>query len=114
MVLTTGKTPAAGWQQVATLFPGARARSTLVAMLISLMTYRRFDQRAVVVVNYWTVDGGTVNLLRRQWDPQGPLSARDAALAAMEEAIAGLRPPAREAQPQPGDQAWEDQPLPGV
>lgn len=113
-MLTTRKATAAGWQEVANLSPGARARSILITMLISLMTYRRFDQRAVVVVNYWTVDGGTVTLLRRQWDPQGPMSARDAALAAMEEAIAGLRPPAREEQPQPGGQSWTDEPLPGL
>lgn len=62
-------------------------------MIISLLTYRRFDTRAEVVVNAWTVAGGSVNLLRRTWDPQGPMSSREAAVAALKVALAALEGP---------------------
>lgn len=70
-----------------------------------MMCYRRFDTRAQLVLSYWTVDGGTVYLDRRTFDPQGPLSARQAVRMALQEALRSLDPPS-------GGQAFEDVPLP--
>lgn len=72
-------------------------------MLISMLTYRRFDTAAEVVVRYWTVDGGTVTIARTRFDPQGPMSAQQAAVAAMRAALAvleGRTAPRGHAQPE--------------
>lgn len=79
------------WQEVATLFPGGVRRSRVPNMLISSLTYRTPAQRAVTVVRAWTVGGGTRDLVRITWDPEGPMSAREAAAAAFEHAAAELR-----------------------
>lgn len=76
-----------------TPLPGPAARGDHGQVIISLLTYRRFDTRAEVVVNAWTVAGGSVNLLRRTWDPQGPMSSREAAVAALKVALAALEGP---------------------
>lgn len=53
-------------------------------MLISFLCYRMPSQRAVVALRTWTVANGTEDLVRVQWDPRGPLSREEAALAALE------------------------------
>lgn len=80
-------------------------------MLISVLSYRRFDQTAETVVNYWTVSGGLVNIARVRWSPNGPLSAQDAAVAALEAALTELR--RRSSREQPAAE-FEDVPLPGL
>lgn len=80
-------------------------------MLISVLSYRRFDQTAETVVNYWTVSGGLVNIARIRWSPNGPMSAQDAAAAAMEVALTELR--RRRPRGEPAAE-FEDVPLPGL
>jgi len=70
-----------------------------------MQCYRRFDTRAQLSLSYWTVDGGLVYLARKTWDPQGPMSARQALRAALIEALKVLEPPAP-------SQGFEDVPLP--
>lgn len=53
-------------------------------MLVSMLTYRTPDQRAVTVVSAWTVGGGTRELARVTWHPNGPMTARQAWDAAVE------------------------------
>jgi hypothetical protein len=59
-------------------------------MLISMLTTRTTSQRARTRVGYWTPSGGSEELVVVDWDPLGPLSARQAAIAAMYEAIRAL------------------------
>lgn len=61
-------------------------------MLISALSYRRFDTHAETVVRYWTVAGGSVTVLRIRWDPEGPLSAQDAARTMCEKILEAMGP----------------------
>lgn len=79
-------------------------------MLISMLAYRRWDTMAEVVVNYWTVAGGTVNVVRVRFDPQGPMSAQDAALACLRLAVYELEKRARPWVPQDEQLPFGDAP----
>lgn len=81
-----------GLHQVVTLFPDRLRRRIVLVVIISMVAYRRFDTQAEVVVNFWTVGGGTVTIARLRFDPEGPMGAREAALECLERAAEKLRP----------------------
>lgn len=82
-------------------------------MLISVMGYRRFDTRAETVVRFWTVAGGSVEIARFRWDPEGPMSARDAARVMCERVLEALAPRTTAApQGDTGEDPYGTPPLP--
>lgn len=52
-------------------------------MLLTMLTYRLPNQRAVTVVNAWTVAGGSREIVRCAWDPEGRMTADEAVEASL-------------------------------
>lgn len=56
-------------------------------MLLTMLTYRMPNQRAVTVVNAWTVQGGSREIVRVAWDPTGRMTADEAVEASLRLAL---------------------------
>lgn len=52
-------------------------------MLISMLVSRTPSQQLRAVLRFWTVTGGTQDMVTVQFDPHGPLTASEAARLAM-------------------------------
>lgn len=59
-------------------------------MLLTMLTYRMPNQRAVTVVNAWTVRGGSQEVVRVAWDPAGRMTADEAVEASLRLALHAL------------------------
>lgn len=62
----------------------------VAGMLLTMLTYRMPNQRAMTVVNAWTVQGGSREVVRVAWDPAGRMTADEAAEASLRLALNAL------------------------